>query len=298
MFGFYTISSLTKAYINPDDASKVILPGIVIFVAALVILIIAVLLMTNGIVKPVRKLIKYSESLSAGNTDFKIDVVGRKDEIGQLARAIREAQLSLKKVTMILDRASGDILKGNLSVRADASYYPGDFGRIMDNNNKIDDSICDIIRSIRDTAGNVASAAQQISTGSQQLSQGSSEQAAAIEEISATVTEILEHTRINADNAARTKELAETVNTEAKDGSEKMMRLRRALEDINSARPTSQTSLRSSRISPSRQISWHSTLPSKRHARVCMARALPSWPAKSKIWPKKAQKPLRNQAIF
>ena len=141
----------------------------------------------------------------------------------------------MKKVTLILDRASNDILKGNLSIRADVSYYPGDFGRIMDNNNKIDDSICEIIRNIRDSAANVASAAQQISAGSQNLSQGSTEQAAAIQEISATVSEILERTKINSANAVTTKELAEKVNSEARTGSEKMEQLISALEDINKA---------------------------------------------------------------
>ncbi|NLT12991.1 MAG: methyl-accepting chemotaxis protein [Clostridiales bacterium] len=235
VFAYYMMSNLAKVYINSDAAAKVMLQGIVIFVSCLVILLIAVLFTTSSIIKPVRKLITYSESLSSGNTDFKVDFTRRKDEIGQLSRSIREAQLSLKKVTLILDRASGDILKGNLSVRADASYYPGDFGRIMDNNNKVNDTICDIIRNIRDSATSVASAAQQISAGSQNLSQGSTEQAAAIQEISATVSEILHRTKISSDNAIATKELSEKVNSEARAGSEKMEQLISALEDINSA---------------------------------------------------------------
>ena len=235
VFAHYIMSSLVKGYSDHDAAAKVMLQGTIFYVSCLAILLIAVLIMSSSIVKPVRKLIKFSENLSSGNTDFKVDIVGRKDEIGQLARAIREIQLSLKKVTLILDRASNDILKGNLSIRADVSYYPGDFGRIMDNNNKIDDSICEIIRNIRDSAANVASAAQQISAGSQNLSQGSTEQAAAIQEISATVSEILERTKINSANAVTTKELAEKVNSEARTGSEKMEQLISALEDINKA---------------------------------------------------------------
>lgn len=235
VFAYYIMNSLAKAYSNHDAAAKVTLQGIIIFVSCLVILLIAVLLMSGSIAKPVRKLIKYSENLSSGNTDFKVDIISRKDEIGQLARSIREIQLSLRKVTLILDRATSDILRGNLSIRADADYYPGDFGRIMDNNNKIDDSICEIIRKIRDSAANVASAAQQISAGSQNLSQGSTEQAAAIQEITATVSDILERTKINSANAITTKELAEKVNSEAKAGSEKMEQLISALEDINKA---------------------------------------------------------------
>lgn len=235
VLNYYIMSQLLKALGDSSEAAELVRMDILLFIAAFAVLIIAVLIMTNGIVKPVKQLIGYSESLAAGNTNFKIESVGKNDEIGQLSRAIRGAQLSLKKVTMILDRASGDILTGNLSVRADASYYPGDFGRIMENNNKIDDSICDIIRNIRDTAVNVASAAQQISHGSQALAQGSTEQAASIQELSATVTEILSHTRINSDNAARTKQLSEHVNAEANGGSEKMNQLISALEDISTS---------------------------------------------------------------
>jgi methyl-accepting chemotaxis protein len=232
---YYIVSNLTKALGDSPEAAKIVLTDIIIFIASFMVLIIAVLIMTNGIVKPVKQLIGYSESLAAGNTNFKIETVSRKDEIGQLARAIRSAQLSLKKVTMILDRASADILTGNLSVRADANYYPGDFGRIMENNNKIDDSICDVIRSIRDTGENVAEAAQQISRGSQALAQGSTEQAASVEELSATVSEILSRTRINSDNAFRTQQLSEQVREEAHSGSGKMNQLVLALEDISTS---------------------------------------------------------------
>jgi methyl-accepting chemotaxis protein len=232
---FIIVGQFAKALGNTAEAARIVRLDIYLFIASFAILVIAVLIMTNSIVKPVRQLIGYSESLASGNTDFKIETVSKNDEIGQLGRAIRGAQLSLKKVTMILDRASGDILKGNLSVRADVSYYPGDFGRIMENNNKIDDSICEIIRGIRDTAVNVASAAQQISHGSQALAQGSTEQAAAVEEISATVSDILARTRISSGNAAKTKQLTEQVNAEANSSSEKMKQLMCALEDISTS---------------------------------------------------------------
>jgi methyl-accepting chemotaxis protein len=229
----YLMSNLTKALNDPVKAAAVAKLDVIFLIAAFVILIAAVLIMTSSIVKPIRTLIGHSESLAQGNTNFKIDIIGRKDEIGQLARAVRGAQLSLKKITMILDRASGDILKGNLSVRTDIGYYPGDFGRIMDNNNKIDDSICDIIRNIRDTATNVASASQQISQGSQSLAQGATEQSAAIQEITATVSDILARTKVNSDNASSTRALSDKVNGEASDGSGKMKQLVLALEEIN-----------------------------------------------------------------
>ncbi len=212
---------------------KLLTVDIVIFIAALLIMLISILCITNSIVRPIKKLIGFSESLAAGKTDFKIDIVRKKDEIGQLARAIRGAQLSLRKVTMILNTASGDILKGNLSVRADTSCFPGDFGRIMDNNNKIDDSICGIIRNIRDAASSVAAAAQEISAGSQDLAQGSTTQSARVDEISNTVSFYLDRTKIHSENAQKAKNLSDKVNSKALNGSRVMEQLMTALEDIN-----------------------------------------------------------------
>ncbi len=208
---------------------------VILFAAAALMMLVSILLITGGIIRSIRKLIGFAERLAAGNTAFKIDIVRKKDEIGQLARALRNAQISLRKVTMILNTAAGDILKGNLSVRADTSCFPGDFGRIMDNNNKIDDSICDIIRNIRDAASSIASAAQEISTGSQNVAQGSTEQSSAIEEISATVAYYLERTKTHAENALKTKNLSEKIYSEAQSGKNKMENLMAALEDINKA---------------------------------------------------------------
>ncbi len=133
-------------------------------------------------------------------------------------------------------------MKGNLSVRADSSYFPGDFGRIMDNNNKIDDSICAIINSIRDAASHIATAAQEISEGSQSLAQGSTIQNSTLEEISAAVSDILERTRLHSKNAGNAKQTSESICAEAQNGSAKMERLMAALDDINKSTSYIQTS--------------------------------------------------------
>jgi methyl-accepting chemotaxis protein len=104
---------------------------------------------------------------------------------------------------MLLNYAARDALTGNLSVRTDVTKYPGDFGRILDGNNKTNDSICTLIRGIRDSAVSMAEEAQQLSAGAQSVAQGSTEQAAAIQEISATVGEVLERTKNNSENAAK-----------------------------------------------------------------------------------------------
>lgn len=231
---YYILTISFKAYeISAEAAKSIVVQDIIISAVCVVILLITVILLSSAIVKPIKMLVGYSESLAAGNTDFKVETAKRNDELGQLGRAVRDIQLSLKKTSLILKFASNDILKGNLSIRVDTNYYPGDFGHIMDGNNKIDDSICDLIRNIKEAAENVASESQQLSTGAQGLAQGSTEQASAIEEISATVGDVLQKTKSNADNANRTRQLSEKVNMEAKSGSEKMKQLLLALDAIN-----------------------------------------------------------------
>ncbi len=231
---FYILTISFKAYtISAEAAKAIVVQDIVISAVCIVILLLTVILMSGAIVKPIKKLVGYSENLAAGNTDFKVEAAKRGDELGQLGRSIREIQLSLKKASLILGRASGDIINGNLSVRVDANCFPGDFGQIMDGSNKIDDSICELIRNIKDAAVNVAAESRQLSTGAQSLAQGSTEQASAIEEISATVSNVLQMTRSNSENADRTQQLSVKVNSEARTGSVKMKQLLLALDAIN-----------------------------------------------------------------
>ncbi|SHI23319.1 Methyl-accepting chemotaxis protein [Sporobacter termitidis DSM 10068] len=214
-------------------ARTLITRDILVFGASFAVLLVAVLLTAGGIVRPLKLLAGYAARLAAGDTDFKVATARRRDELGQLSRSIRATQITLKKVSLILGHASGDILAGNLSVRADAAKYPGDFGRIMVGNNQVDDSICGLIRHIRTAAENVASVSQQMSAEAQSVAHGATAQASAIDEISRTVADALKRTRDDRDNADRARRLSETVSAKAAEGSEKMKELSRALEAIN-----------------------------------------------------------------
>jgi methyl-accepting chemotaxis protein len=216
-------------------AGSLITLNLLLFGASFVVLLIAVLLAAGSVIRPIRLLTGYTLKLADGNTDFKVASTGRGDEFGELGRSIRGAQITLKKVTLILGRASGDILVGNLSVRADAAKYPGDFGRIMDNNNKVNDSICDVIRSIKTAAENVAAVSTQISAGSQSVAYGATEQASAIEEVSRTIGDFLVRTKDNSENADKTRRLTEKISDEARKGSKKMLQLSGALEAISTS---------------------------------------------------------------
>ena len=219
---FYILKmTLVAGSISKEMSRTIVTQNIWVFGASFVVLLIAVLLAAHAVVKPVKLLTGYAARLADGNTDFKVATAQRSDEFGELSRSIRANQLTLKKVSLILGRAYNDILVGNLSVRADADKYPGDFGRIMDGNNKVDDSICGLIRNIKTAAENMASVTQQMSSGAQSVAHGATEQAAAIEEISVTVADVLERTKSSCENADKTRALSEKVSAEVRKAAKK-----------------------------------------------------------------------------
>lgn len=217
----------------PELIRSIIVQNTILFAISITILLVSIILTASFAVRQIKLLTGYALNLASGNTDFKVATAQRQDEFGVLGRAVREIQLSLKKVSLLLGYAARDAVAGNLSVRTDSDKYPGDFGRILDGSNKTNDSICQLIRSVRDTAAVVADTAQQLSAGAQAVAQGSTEQAASIEEISATVGEVLERTKHNAGNADKTRTMYEKVNAEAEKGSTKMKQLMDALDAIN-----------------------------------------------------------------
>ena len=237
--GWFVLATMADAAQLQTETMRTILWKDVLAIGAcFAVLLASVLLAARAVVKPIRLLTGYAERLAKGDTDFKVATAGRRDELGALSRSIRATQISLKKVSLILGRASGDILKGNISVRVDAAKYPGEFSQILDGSNKIDDSICGLIRNIKTAAESVAAVSQQISAEAQNVAQGAASQASAIEEVSATVTEVLNKTRSNADNAETTRQLSEKVSAGARLGSEKMRALFEALDAISRSSST------------------------------------------------------------
>lgn len=231
---YYFLQRLTqKAGLTSEAAGALMPPVLIVSGVCFLVVAAAVLLTARAFIKPLKMLTIYAEKLADGDTAFKVETVKRNDEFGQLGRSVRRIQVSLIKMALILNHAAGDILRGNLSVQADAASYPGAFGGIMEGSNKSNDSIRTLIEHIRDAAVNVAAESEQLSAGAQSLAQSSTEQASSIEQIAVTVGEVLDITRTNADNAAKTKGLSDEASRDAAEGSQKMTQLIDALDGIS-----------------------------------------------------------------
>ena len=92
-----------------------------------------------------------------------------------------------------------------------------------------------LVAEIESVSTSFLSTSKQISDGAQQLAQGSTEQAASIEELSGSISEVSDKTKANAEMATRAAALADTIKSNAENGSRQMDEMMRAVNDINEA---------------------------------------------------------------
>ncbi len=93
-------------------------------------------------------------------------------------------------------------------------------------------TLTQIIAGLTEGAEQVASASGQVSSASQSLAEGATEQAAGLEETSSSLEEMASMTKQNADNAQQANTLASQARTAADTGSESMVRMNTAIQDI------------------------------------------------------------------
>ncbi|MCX7175232.1 MAG: methyl-accepting chemotaxis protein, partial [Proteobacteria bacterium] len=86
---------------------------------------------TRSITGPTRKLVDGANKMAAGDFSFQLDV-GRKDEIGVLADAVRSMQTAVQTMvtdaTMLVEAA----MEGELATRADAAKHQGAYRQIVE----------------------------------------------------------------------------------------------------------------------------------------------------------------------
>lgn len=152
--------------------------------------------------------------------DFRKIVEGVNQTLDAVINPVNEASAVLEKV------AARD-----LSVRV-TSDYKGDHAKIKNALNSAVDNLDKALQQVSDATEQVSSASQQISAGSQSLAQGANQQASSLEEISSSLEEMSSMTKQNADNAMMAKNLAGESNTNAKSGSEAMVRMSGAINRI------------------------------------------------------------------
>jgi len=150
----------------------------------------------------------------------------------ELISTVNKAVDAFSKPIREIDKALGEMAKGNLDISVKNSYS-GDYASIINALNSSIQTINQALSDINVSANEVASASQQVSDSSQSLSQASSEQASSVEEITASLAEIGEQTKGNAISANEANQLATKATTNATKGNSEMKNMLKAMNEIN-----------------------------------------------------------------
>jgi methyl-accepting chemotaxis protein len=208
----------------------------VIVIVALAVIYVGALLgesnIARVILRPIRNLSACAGKMAEGDMRFDIEV-DRSNEMGRLAVSFKEVRDSIGRIFAEVTAFEKSFEAGDLTRRADASQFQGDFKEIILGLNTIMDAVSGLVQNVRDSSELVSENSRYISDGSQALAQGATEQASSIEEISATVDDMATYMKKTSEHAATAKQLIEDVQTEAETSSADMDRLLTALTEIN-----------------------------------------------------------------
>ncbi|MDM8548878.1 methyl-accepting chemotaxis protein [Desulfobacterales bacterium HSG2] len=162
-------------------------------VASLVIFVIVSLFIATRIAGPISKAAKIAHAIAEGDLTQDIEANRKKDEIGQLLRAMKNMASNFRETVTHVKRTADSV------------------GLMADD---------------------VRSSADRFASVSRQISRGASEQAASAEEASASMEEMTSNIRRNADNAAQTERIALKSAEDAREGGEAVLKTAKAVREI------------------------------------------------------------------
>ncbi len=226
------VSEIDKA------TNTTLLAGLGTGVAALGIIVVLLLILISGILKPIVPLTRAALAIENGNIDSAVSQslaeIKSRDEIGSLANSIRKAVGSIERVasdTAVLSKAAE---QHDLSVEVDICVHSGIYQQIMVVVDQMFSQLNSIIASISVAAEQVSTGSAQVASGAQALAAGSTEQASSIEELSVSIAKIAEQAAENSNNVkTATQYVGETAQS-VRTGNEHMAQLSGAMSDIGS----------------------------------------------------------------
>ncbi|MEY8353636.1 methyl-accepting chemotaxis protein [Lachnospiraceae bacterium 54-53] len=207
-----------------------------VFVAAVLLVMAMILLVSRGIVAPIKKLTHTANLIADGRLDVSAEA-GSGDETGQMAVALNRTVVQLnryigyiREITNVL----ATMAEGDMRIRLEQDYA-GEFEPIKVALLRISDSLNRTLLLIRTTADEVGTGADQVSSAAQALASGSTEQAATVEELSASIVSISHQAEQNADNVKKASEYVQQSGKGLEESNQHMQRLNAAMNEISSA---------------------------------------------------------------
>jgi len=190
-----------------------------------------------GITRPLANLEIQMRRLSDGDTTIAVPCVSRKDELGDMAKALvifRDAAIEQDKAAAEKARADaeqqrvvsevgsglGKLAEGDLT--AELKNFPASYVKLQEDFNAAVGELRSTVTGIAEATGNIHGGSGEISQASDDLSRRTEQQAASLEETAAAMTEITTTVQNNAAGAKEAARLVQEAQSEANE-SEKVV---------------------------------------------------------------------------
>jgi len=168
---------------------------------------------------------KYFAETGDMSYEIPAEFLRRKDEVGDMSRGIGMMFKEFRDTAkMAKDLASND-WRHDVSTRGDLDTMNQDINTMMD-------CVNHTLLEINENVNRVSTSSDEISSASQNLAAGTQKAAASLEEITASMSEISSQIRLNAENAAQARDLAQEASKVAIGGQGAMRKMTGSMERI------------------------------------------------------------------
>ncbi len=204
-------------------------------IAMIVVAVVAAILFSRTISKPILLIVEGADKLAIGDIQLTgmdmaaIDKVNkRNDELGKIGQSFnRLIEYQKDKVNV-----AEEIAQKNLRVNANVSSEQDALGIAF---KEMISALNVMLSQVNVSVDQVSVGSDQVSQASQALSQGATEQASSLEEISSSITEINSQSQQNTKNAEEANAIAKQASESANQGSHQMKELIGAMEGITAS---------------------------------------------------------------
>lgn len=197
------------------------------------ILLAASIIVVNGrrIIRPLDALNGSLSEMAGGALDVEIAGASRRDEIGDVARAVNEVKEMVARkgqdeeartqrmVVGSLQNGLSALSKGDLTFRIRENFPPAFAGLRTDFNSALD-GLAEVMNEVARGSSTVQSAASEMNAASSDLGRRTEQQAAALEETTAALSQMVERIQTTAENARTVSDVVKEADRHAGESSE------------------------------------------------------------------------------
>ena len=207
---------------------------IVIFIFVIVSLWISITIanvIINSVMEPLTEIEKLTEDLCNGSLQANI-TYDSDDEMGELAKHIQEAIVTISSYVEDIDTHMEQFSKGDFRVNPH-STWKGDFKTILEAFQVFEKNMAETVTGIREVAAQVGSGAEQVASSANDLAQGATNQASVTEELLASIETVSTQVSANAKSAKEISGKVDDIGVAIEKSNDKMKEMVTSMKAIN-----------------------------------------------------------------